>query len=271
MYGSARTLGVKQSVSLQTVEIRIRGTVQGVGFRPAVWRLAQENDLTGHVYNDSQGVFIRTTGEQKQIDRFLHCLEANPPPLSYIETVEIHPLDKVVNFEGFEIADSVGGETRTNVTADAATCRACWAEMLDPAERRYRYAFTNCTHCGPRISIVTGVPYDRKQTTMATFAMCGACTAEYRNPADRRFHAQPIACPACGPQLWLESLNDTSTNDDIAATPLDAAISILKEGKILAIRGLGGFHLACDAANERAFRMDRLRTRKAAFWQAALR
>ena len=263
MYGSARTLGVELSDRLKTVEIRIRGTVQGVGFRPAVWHLARENDLVGHVFNDSQGVFIRTTGEQKQIDHFLHCLEANPPPLSYIETVEIHPLDKPVNFQGFEITDSIGGETRTNVTADAATCRACWEEMLDPRERRYLYPFTNCTHCGPRISIVTGVPYDRKHTTMAAFAMCSTCAAEYRDPTDRRFHAQPIACPACGPQLWLESLNDMPTNDDMSVTPLDAAVRLLKNGKILAIRGLGGFHLACDAANEDA--VNRLRARKQRF------
>jgi hydrogenase maturation protein HypF len=263
MYGSARTREGEQSDSLQTVEIRIRGTVQGVGFRPAVWRLAQENDLVGHVFNDSQGVFIRTTGEQKQIDHFLSCLETNPPPLSYIETVEIQPLKQVVCFQGFEITPSIGGQTRTSVTADAATCRACWEEMLDPRERRYLYPFTNCTHCGPRISIVTGVPYDRKHTTMAAFAMCDDCTAEYRDPTDRRFHAQPIACPACGPQLWLESLNNTLTNDDMSVTPLDAAVRLLKDGKILAIRGLGGFHLACDAANAEA--VHRLRARKQRF------
>ena len=257
MDGSARIVEIEPPGSLKTVEIRVRGTVQGVGFRPTVWRLAHENDLVGYVLNDSEGVLITTTGEQGHIARFLDCLEANPPPLASIDSLEIQALDEIMAFDGFDIADSVGGETRTNVTADAATCPECWAEMLDPQERRYRYPFTNCTHCGPRLSIVTGVPYDRASTTMAPFVMCEACAAEYRDPADRRFHAQPIACPACGPKLWIE---DPSLADD---APLDAAIRQLKDGKILAIRGLGGFHLACDAMNESA--VDRLRQRKRRF------
>jgi hydrogenase maturation protein HypF len=263
MYGSARTVEMELPSSLKTVEIRVRGTVQGVGFRPTVWRLARENDLVGYVLNDGQGVLIRTTGEQKHIARFLSCLEANPPPLASIESLDVQALDRVVPFDSFDIAESVGGETRTNVTADAATCPACWAEMLDPLQRRYRYAFTNCTHCGPRLSIVTGVPYDRASTTMAVFAMCKDCAAEYGDPGDRRFHAQPIACPACGPKLWLGSLDDGSPVDDASAAPLDAAIRQLKDGRILAIRGLGGFHLACDATNEGA--VDRLRQRKRRF------
>jgi hydrogenase maturation protein HypF len=247
----------------ETVEIRVRGTVQGVGFRPTVWRLARENDLVGYVLNDSRGVIIGATGEKKRIDRFLSCLEANPPPLSRIESIDIHHLDEVVTFESFSIASSVGGETRTNVTADAATCPACWAEVLNERERRHRYPFTNCTHCGPRISIVTGVPYDRTRTTMAAFAMCEACTAEYCEPLDRRFHAQPIACPECGPKLWLESLDGTTQADDLSLAPLDAAVRQIKDGKIFAIRGLGGFHLACDATNRSA--VDRLRARKRRF------
>ena len=253
---------VERSVSngLRTVEIRVRGTVQGVGFRPTVWRLAHENDLVGYVLNDAQGVLIRTTGEQKRIARFLTSLEANPPPLSRIDSIDVQPLDKIVAFERFDIADSVGGEARTNVTADAAVCPACWAEISDPRERRHRYAFTNCTHCGPRLSIVVGVPYDRSRTTMAAFPLCDDCAADYRNPADRRFHAQPIACPACGPRLWLDPLDGTSPGD---ADPLTAAIGLLKAGKILAIRGLGGFHLACDATDEDA--VNRLRDRKRRF------
>jgi hydrogenase maturation protein HypF len=247
----------------ETVEIRVRGTVQGVGFRPTVWRLARENDLVGYVLNDSRGVIIGATGEKKRIDRFLSCLEANPPPLSRIESIDIHHLDEVVTFESFSIASSVGGETRTNVTADAATCPACWAEVLNERERRHRYPFTNCTHCGPRISIVTGVPYDRTRTTMAAFAMCEACTAEYCEPLDRRFHAQPIACPECGPKLWLESLDGATQADDLSLAPLDAAVRQIKDGKIFAIRGLGGFHLACDATNRSA--VDRLRARKRRF------
>jgi hydrogenase maturation protein HypF len=247
----------------EAVEIRVRGTVQGVGFRPTVWRLARENDLVGYVLNDSRGVLIRATGEKKRIDRFLRCLEANPPPLSCIESIDVHHLDEVVTFESFSIASSVGGETRTNVTADAATCLACWAEMLDERERRHRYPFTNCTHCGPRISIVTGVPYDRTRTTMAAFEMCEACAAEYREPVDRRFHAQPIACPECGPKLWLESLDGAIPADDLSLAPLDAAVRQIKDGKILAIRGLGGFHLVCDATNRST--VDRLRARKRRF------
>jgi hydrogenase maturation protein HypF len=263
MYDSAGTGETGLPHGLETVEIRVRGTVQGVGFRPTVWRLARENDLVGHVLNDSRGVLIRATGEQKRIACFLSCLEANPPPLSRIESLDIHHLDEVVRFESFDIAGSVGGETRTNVTADAATCAACWAEVLDARERRHRYPFTNCTHCGPRVSIVTGMPYDRARTTMAAFAMCEACAAEYREPADRRFHAQPIACPECGPKLWLEPLDGAIPADDRPLAPLDAAVRQIKDGKILAIRGLGGFHLACDATNGRA--VDRLRARKRRF------
>ncbi len=261
--GVVGTVAMGLPHGVETVEIRVRGTVQGVGFRPAVWRLARENDLVGHVLNDSCGVLIRATGEQARIACFLRRLESDPPPLSRIESLDIHHLDEVVTFEGFHIAGSIGGETRTNVTADAATCPACWAEVLDPRERRHGYPFTNCTHCGPRLSIVTGIPYDRARTTMAAFAMCPACAAEYRDPSDRRFHAQPIACPECGPKLWLEPLGGAVPADDLGLTPLDAAVRQIRDGKILAIRGLGGFHLACDAANASA--VDRLRDRKRRF------
>jgi len=260
MYGSACTVGEGLSDSLETVEIRIRGTVQGVGFRPAVWRLAKDHQMTGQVRNDSEGVLIRMNGAPARIDDFLSCLTADPPPLSRIETVELRHLGRMEHFDGFDIVESIGGETRTNIAADAATCPACWVEISDPQARRYGYAFTNCTHCGPRISIVTGVPYDRPQTTMAAFPMCASCEAEYRDPADRRFHAQPIACPACGPQLWLDSLDGTAT---ASGTVIDAAVRLLQKGNILAIRGLGGFHLACDAANENA--VNRLRARKQRF------
>jgi len=263
MYANAGAVEMGLPHGLETVEIRVRGTVQGVGFRPTVWRLARENDLVGHVLNDSRGVLIRATGEKKRIARFLSYLQANPPPLSCIESLDIHHLDEVVTFESFCIERSIGGETRTNVTADAATCPACWAEVLDERERRYRYPFTNCTHCGPRISIVTGVPYDRTRTTMDAFAICEACAAEYHEPGDRRFHAQAIACPQCGPKLWLESLDGAISADELSLAPLDAAVRQIKDGKILAIRGLGGFHLACDATNGST--VDRLRARKRRF------
>ncbi|BAM90365.1 hydrogenase maturation protein HypF [Bradyrhizobium oligotrophicum S58] len=260
---AAGTEALRPRHGVETVEIRVRGTVQGVGFRPTVWRLARDNELVGHVLNDSCGVLIRATGEQARIARFLSCLEANPPPLSRIESLDIHRLDEILTFEDFCIARSIGGDTRTNVTADAATCPACWAELLDPRERRHGYAFTNCTHCGPRMSIVTAVPYDRAHTTMAAFEMCRACAAEYRDPSDRRFHAEPIACPECGPKLWFEPLGGNMPDDESPVPALDAAVRWIRDGKILAIRGLGGFHLACDATNAGA--VDRLRARKRRF------
>jgi hydrogenase maturation protein HypF len=239
----------------QTVEIRVRGTVQGVGFRPTVWRLACDEGLVGEVFNDGFGVLIRTTGNSGAISQFLTRLHREAPPLSQIENVETQVLT-LLDFVDFRIAESVSGENRTRVTPDAAICAACRAEVLDPKERRHGYPFANCTHCGPRFSIVKEVPYDRVNTTMADFPMCQSCNSEYRQPADRRFHAQPIACPACGPSIWLEG----SERIDSTSTPLDSAIELLKNGAVVAIRGLGGFHLACDATNPEA--VQRLRQRK---------
>lgn len=241
----------------QTVEIRVRGTVQGVGFRPTVWRLACDEGLVGEVFNDGFGVLIRTTGNSGAISQFLTRLHSEAPPLSRIEDVETQVLT-LRDFEDFRIAESVSGENCTRVTPDAAICSACRAEVLDPTERRYGYPFANCTHCGPRFSIVKEVPYDRVNTTMSDFPMCESCTSEYLQPADRRFHAQPIACPTCGPSIWLERLDTTSAHP--RATALDSAIKLLKSGSVVAIRGLGGFHLACDATNAKA--VQRLRQRK---------
>ncbi|HKP81370.1 MAG TPA: carbamoyltransferase HypF [Pyrinomonadaceae bacterium] len=241
----------------QTVEIRVRGTVQGVGFRPTVWRLACDEGLVGEVLNDGFGVLIRTTGNSGAISQFLTRLHTEAPPLSQIEDIETHVLN-LLDFEDFRIAESVAGENCTRITPDAATCDACRAEVLDPSERRYGYPFANCTHCGPRFSIVKEVPYDRVNTTMSDFPMCADCKSEYLQPADRRFHAQPIACPACGPMIWLEQME---TNGAMPySAPLDSAIELLKSGKVVAIRGLGGFHLACDATNADA--VQRLRQRK---------
>lgn len=241
----------------QTVEIRVRGTVQGVGFRPTVWRLARAEGLVGEVLNDGFGVLIRTTGNSGAISQFLTRLHSEAPPLSQIEDVQTQVLN-LVDFEDFRIAESVSGENCTRVTPDAAICAACRAEVLDPKERRYRYPFANCTHCGPRFSIVKEVPYDRVNTTMGDFSMCTSCTREYLEPADRRFHAQPIACPSCGPSIWLELIDNAATSAHSA--PLDSAIELLKQGAVIAIRGLGGFHLACDATNREA--VHQLRQRK---------
>ncbi len=256
MYANTADVVSGEPHAVETVEIRVRGTVQGVGFRPTVWRLAQENGLVGHVLNDSAGVLIQATGSTARIARFVKSLETEAPPLSRIERMEVRRLREAVAFDGFVIAGSVAGETRTNVTPDAATCPACRAEIFDPAERRFGYPFTNCTHCGPRLSIVKRVPYDRANTTMAAFPLCEDCTREYRDPADRRFHAQPVACPVCGPKVWLDG-------GEPSPGTIGEVVRELRAGKIVAIRGLGGFHLACDATNATA--VQTLRSRKKRF------
>jgi len=241
--------------SLACEEIRVRGIVQGVGFRPTVYRLACELGLAGEVLNDAQGVLIRIKGSTQQVTGFLRALTAGSPPLSRIDAIERHPYSQPIQ-DGFHIVASHSGQTRTAVTPDAATCIACLTEIHDPADRRYRYPFTNCTHCGPRLSIVLDVPYDRPNTSMQFFAMCQECAREYDDPADRRFHAQPNACPTCGPSLALLRADGSPiTGDSIQITA-----EHLKQGKIVAIKGLGGFHLACDATNADA--VTRLRARK---------
>ncbi len=192
--------------------IRIRGLVQGVGFRPTVWRLARDCGLAGDVWNDAEGVMIRAWGRPADLDRFLWRLEEQPPPLARIDTVEWALSGECPIDGGFHIASSRAGEVHTAVGPDAATCPACLTETLDLSDRRYRYPFTNCTHCGPRLSIVRAVPYDRCNTSMAEFPLCPACRAEYEDPEDRRFHAQPTACPSCGPQAWLERFEMVEAN-----------------------------------------------------------
>lgn len=233
--------------------IRVRGQVQGVGFRPFVWQLASRMGLKGDVFNDAQGVLIRVTGTD--LDRFEMALRDEAPPLSRIDAVEAEPYHFAAAPQGFVILESQGGTPQTGVVPDAATCAECLAEIQNPAERRFGYAFTNCTRCGPRFSILRHLPYDRANTSMAPFPLCADCAAEYANPADRRFHAQPIACPACGPRLWLEVARNETPGDPIAM-----ASERLKSGEVLAIKGLGGFHLACDARNAAA--VSRLRNRK---------
>jgi hydrogenase maturation protein HypF len=238
--------------STETVEIRVRGTVQGVGFRPTVWRFARDSGLAGEVRNDAAGVLIKVSGSSCAIANFLERLRNEAPPLSHIEAIETRHLAEILDFQDFHIAESIEGENRTRVTPDAATCSACREEVLSSFERRYLYPFTNCTHCGPRFSIVKAIPYDRANTTMAVFPMCQQCACEYRAPADRRFHAQPIACHVCGPKVWLERLDEQS----VASTQhskfddVDAAAMLIQQGEIVAIRGIGGFHLACDATND---------------------
>ncbi|PTE14381.1 carbamoyltransferase HypF [Pseudogemmobacter blasticus] len=231
--------------------IRVRGQVQGVGFRPFVWQLAREMGLTGRVWNDPGGVGIEVWGED--IDAFAAALRARAPLLARVDAVEAGPLDGPAP-PGFAILESRGQGAETRVTPDAATCPDCAAEIRSPG-RRQGYAFTNCTHCGPRFSILRCLPYDRAQTTMAAFPMCPDCRADYENPADRRFHAQPVACPACGPRLWYEVAGDKKPGDPVAQ-----AVAELRRGGVVAVKGLGGFHLACDAANPQALAL--LRARK---------
>ena len=231
---------------------RVRGLVQGVGFRPTVWRLANELGLTGEVLNDSEGVLIRAWGRAVAIERLIVRLRAEEPPLARIDSIETLPLADGPAPAAFEIVDSEGGRARTGVVPDAATCPACQAEVLDPANRRSRYPFTNCTHCGPRLSIVAAIPYDRANTSMSVFPMCAACRAEYQDPADRRFHAQPNACGNCGPRLWLEGADGLEIDPAPHQDAIEAAAALIAEGAILAVKGIGGFHLACDAENEEA-------------------
>ncbi|MCC2111170.1 MAG: carbamoyltransferase HypF, partial [Hyphomicrobiales bacterium] len=236
--------------------IRVRGLVQGVGFRPHVWRVAKAFGLSGEVLNDGAGVAIEAWGEAEAIAGFLERLRAEAPPLSRIDGIETEPLSGVAPVGGFRIAVSGHGPVATGVVPDAATCPACRSEIADPADRRYRYPFTNCTHCGPRLSIVREIPYDRATTSMSVFEMCPDCRAEYENPADRRFHAQPNACPVCGPKAWLEDRSGPRTSED----PIAETAALLSDGAIVAVKGIGGFHLACDATDDGA--VDELRRRK---------
>ncbi len=240
------------TVTAQRVRVRVEGVVQGVGFRPFVHRLAAELALDGFVRNDERGVVIEAEGPPERIEALLARLPAEAPPLAVVERVRGEPLDPRGE-PGFTIVASAGGGAPdAQVAPDVATCTECLGELLDPADRRYRYPFINCTNCGPRFTIVRGVPYDRPQTTMAGFEMCALCAAEYHDPADRRFHAQPNACPDCGPRLRLAPA--------AGGDPLAAAVAALRDGAIVAVKGVGGFHLACLARDEEA--VAALRARK---------
>jgi hydrogenase maturation protein HypF len=230
------------------IRARVEGTVQGVGFRPYVYRLAEELSLGGFILNDERGVVLEVEGAPVTVDDFLRRLPAEAPPLARVERVASEDV-AATGERAFTIKESeVSGAPDAPVTPDTATCDECLAELFDPADRRYRYPFINCTNCGPRFTIVRGVPYDRPLTTMASFRMCEPCLAEYSDPADRRFHAQPNACPNCGPRVWIEADGHRLEADD----PIAAAAEALREGRVIGVKGLGGFHLACRADDEAA-------------------
>jgi hydrogenase maturation protein HypF len=241
------------------LRIHVHGVVQGVGFRPFVYARAAASSLAGCVRNDSFGAVVEVEGDTDDIEQFLTSLSEHPPPLAVIESIDTQRIP-LVGGTGFVIADtSLSGGGRTLTSPDVAMCAQCAAEQRDPTNRRHRHAFVNCTNCGPRFTIIGSLPYDRATTTMAKFAMCADCAREYHDPADRRFHAQPICCPNCGPTL---TYRDRSTGSSDGDSGLRKARRLLCDGGVLAVKGIGGYHLACDARNEHAVAALRLRKRR---------
>lgn len=259
---SVQTLHPKElatsSDQILRLKAAVRGAVQGVGFRPFVHRLATERGLRGWVQNSAQGVFIEVEGPREALLDFLLAIDAEKPSLSSIQSLEYSFLDPL-HYDDFKIVKSEGaGEKTALVLPDIATCKDCLEEILDPSNPRYLYPFTNCTHCGPRFSIIEKLPYDRASTSMKHFSMCQRCREEYKNPANRRFHAEPTACPDCGPvlRLWDSSGKTLAERHDA----LLSAAQAIRQGKIVAAKGVGGFHLVVDARDDDAVR--RLRQRK---------
>jgi hydrogenase maturation protein HypF len=241
--------------SEERIRVEIEGIVQGVGFRPFVYRLADRHSLAGWVRNSPRGVLLEVEGSKHALAAFCRALETEAPPLAVITAVRREPVP-TAGGSGFAILESSSGVAKVQIAPDSDVCPDCLRELFDPADRRFRYPFINCTNCGPRYSIITGIPYDRPATTMAPFTMCPACRAEYEDPANRRFHAQPNACADCGPRLMLLD----SRGNTVAGEPLAEAIRLLQAGKIIAVKGVGGYHLAVDACNEPA--VAELRKRK---------
>jgi hydrogenase maturation protein HypF len=265
-------IGLKDTqLDILAARIHIVGIVQGVGFRPFVYNMAMRNSLTGWVRNSSAGVDIFVEGSRHQIDAFLQQIVSGKPPLAFIDDIQ-HDFTKPKGYESFDIIPSmeVPGAFQP-ISPDVSICPDCLAELFDPMDMRYRYPFINCTNCGPRFTIIQGIPYDRPNTTMASFELCQDCLSQYLDPHDRRFHAQPVACPKCGPHVWLEVhddyqwvINQSLARESQTKIQGDFAINmtqqLLSKGAIVAIKGLGGFHLACDAMNIEA--VNKLRQRK---------
>ncbi|RKY87220.1 carbamoyltransferase HypF, partial [candidate division KSB1 bacterium] len=250
-------MAVRKNEKYQCYKIEINGVVQGVGFRPFIYRLALKNNLKGYILNNSSGVEIEVEGYIEEIDNFLKEIQINPPPLAEITGIS-KTLSSLKKYDGFTIRESKAKEeTLTLISPDISICDDCIKELFNTQDRRYLYPFINCTNCGPRYTIIEGIPYDRKNTSMKVFKMCRECQSEYDNPLNRRFHAQPNACPKCGPHV---KLIDNNGNKIVDSNPLMKTIELLKNGRIVAIKGLGGFHLACDAENDYAVKT--LRKRK---------
>src|ERR1035437_9971943 len=242
------------TASARRKHIEVRGIVQGVGFRPFVYKLAHSLGLTGYVFNSSSGVTIEIEGGEAKLHAFIETLQAEPPQLSAIIGITVSDVPTLCD-AGFSIRESHEELCGFSlISPDAGTCDACWRDFGDPRNRRFGYPFTNCTHCGPPYTIIQDIPYDRATTPMSGFTMCSACAAEYADPNDRRFHAQPNACGVCGPSLELvargASSADCSFADKDSMTLIREARTLLRSGNILAVQGLGGFLLACDASND---------------------
>ncbi|MEJ7619419.1 MAG: carbamoyltransferase HypF, partial [Aquificaceae bacterium] len=245
---------------LERLCVSIKGAVQGVGFRPFVYRLAKELGLRGFVINDSRGVYIEVEGERRVLEEFLIKLNREKPTLARIHSVDFSFLQPA-GYSDFEIKESSDtGQKEVFVLPDMSTCEDCLRELFDPSDRRYLYPFINCTNCGPRFTIIESLPYDRPNTTMKLFKMCYECEREYHDPSDRRFHAQPNACPECGPWLSLYSSEGRLIAERDEALTL--TLELLKDGKIVAVKGVGGFHLMCDATREDVVNLLRDRKRR---------
>jgi hydrogenase maturation protein HypF len=250
-------LAVPVKTEIKRLRLEISGVVQGVGFRPFVYSLAKKFDVRGFIGNESSGVFIEIEGDENRLDEFIEHLKTNAPPLSHISEIRAQNIALKGDPDFQIVASESQKDEFTMISPDISICGDCLRELFDPNDRRYLYPFINCTNCGPRFTITKDIPYDRENTTMAVFSMCPQCRAEYENPLDRRFHAQPIACWDCGVKAWFFDENEGKENEENA---VEQARSALKNGRILAVKGIGGFHLACDAGNERA--VETLRNRK---------
>ena len=247
-------------------QIQIKGIVQGVGFRPFVFALAAENSLKGRVLNNEVGVLVDVEGDDESIEQFINSIKTDPPPLSFIESVTRENISESADFQTFQILKSeTNGSKFVPISADIATCADCLREMFDAENRRFRYPFINCTNCGPRFTIIENVPYDRAMTTMRDFEMCADCLREYENPLDRRFHAEPTCCAKCGPKIFLSPKSKVQSPKfentlDFGLDVIKHTQQFLQDGKIVAVKGIGGFHLVCDARNDAA--LQTLRNRK---------